>query len=129
MNKKQDDESNVLKLFASKVQPDMWPKTKKQTKPRRAPATEPFVRLPYARFMQTYGKLSAAALYVAIELDHLHFGHVNPVTLTNKDLKPIGMHRNTKAKALRQLRNVGLISYTQDGHGSYCVTMTWHPVL
>jgi hypothetical protein len=109
------------------------PKPKKTEKPKRAPAAEPFVRLPYARFMQAYGKLSAAAFVVAIELDHLHFtsfeAHKNPVTLTNKDLKAVGMHRNTKAKALRQLRDAGLISFTQDGQGSYVVTLTWYPVL
>jgi hypothetical protein len=46
---------------------------KKPAKVNRPRAEEPFIRLPYQRFIETYAKrrLSASALYVAIELDHL----------------------------------------------------------
>jgi hypothetical protein len=111
-------------------------KAKKTEKPKRAPAVEPFIRLPYERFLQTYSKrpLSSAAWYVAAELDRQHFvafgAHKNPVTLSNRTrLGELGMPRNTKARALRELRDAGLISFTQKGHEAFIVTLSWHPVL
>jgi hypothetical protein len=64
------------------------------------------VQLPYERFMQAYGKLSAAAFVVAIELERLHFKSFdkkNRVILTNQNLQAVGMHPRTKGRALRQL--------------------------
>jgi hypothetical protein len=107
-------------------------KPKKPRTPKRPRTNETFVRLPYHRITQAYGKLSAAALHVMIELDHQHFKGFgkNPVTLTNQtELATMGMHRYTKARALRQLRDAGLVSYTQTGQQAYIVTLTWHPVL
>jgi hypothetical protein len=111
-------------------------KPKKATKPKPAPSAEPFVQLPYERFMQAYGKLTAAGLYVAIELERLYFKSgggdrpkLNPVTLPNKALRNVGMHRSTKAKGLRQLEEAGLVHFTKFGQGAFEVTLTWHPVL
>ena len=109
-------------------------KTKnKEVAPRkRPPADETFVRLPYHRVIQLYGRLSAAALFVLIELDHQHFKGrgQNPLKLTNQtDLAAAGMPRNTKARALRELQEVGLIILQKEGKEAFSVTLSWHPVV
>jgi hypothetical protein len=117
---------------AQKRKPVGEVKQKKLAVPRRPRADETFVRLPYRHIIQSYGKLSAAALFVLVELDHQHFkAHGdNPVRLSNQtDLAAAGMPRCTKARALRELQKVGLIRYTQAGCGAFMVALTWHPVL
>jgi hypothetical protein len=132
------DNVHVLDLtrFKAKKLMTAQSESKKPAKVKRPRAEEPFIRLPYHRFIETYAKrrLSASALYVAIELDHLHFiafgAHKNPVTLSNvTELGKLGMPRNTKARALRELRDAGLISFAQKGHEAFVVTLSWHPVL
>jgi hypothetical protein len=68
---------------------------------KRAQTKETFVRIPYARILRLYGRIGAAALFVLFEIDHLIFKArgQNPVRLTNKNLRAIGMPRNTKARA------------------------------
>jgi hypothetical protein len=101
--------------------------------PRKRPfADETFVRLPYRRVIQLYRRLSVAALFVLIELDHQHFkgGGQNPLKLTNQtDLAAAGMPRNTKARALRELQNVGLITLHKEGKEAFLVTLLWYPVV
>jgi hypothetical protein len=101
--------------------------------PRRRPRAETtFVRLPYQQITQLYGRLSAAAFHVMVELDHQHFKNrgKNPLKLTNQtDLAAAGMRRNTKVKALRELQDAGLITLQKEGKGAFVVTMSWHPVV
>jgi hypothetical protein len=105
----------------------------KEVAPRKRPlADETFVRLPYRRVTQLYGRLSGAALFVLIELDHQHFKGrgQNPLKLTNQtDLAAAGMPRNTKARALRELQDVGLITLQKKGKEAFLVTLSWHPVV
>jgi hypothetical protein len=105
----------------------------KKVEPRRRPlADETFVRLPYRRVTELYGRLSAASYAVLIELDHQHFKArgKNPLKLTNHtDLAAAGMPRNTKARALRELQDVGLITLQKEGKGAFVVTLSWHPVV
>ena len=117
-----------LRKFQSKARPPEEAKPKRAA-PKRSRTDETFARIPYHRVTQAYGKLSAAALHVVIELDHQHFQtHENPVRLSNQTaLAAMGMHRSTKGKALRELRDVGLISFTQVGQGAFMVTLSWYP--
>jgi hypothetical protein len=104
---------------------------KKQRKAWRTGADEVFVQLPYRLLSEAYGKLTAAAYAVLIELEHqsfINFGK-NRVKLTNcTPLGDRGMHRNTKAKALRQLQAAGFITYVQEGKEAFSVTLLWHQV-
>jgi hypothetical protein len=97
---------------------------------RRAPTKETFVRIPYERVLQLYGRVGAAALFVLFEIDHLIFKArgQNPVRLTNKNLRTIGMPRNTKARALRQLQDAGVIRIERRGKEAVLVTLSWYPV-
>jgi hypothetical protein len=97
---------------------------------KRARTKEPFVRIPYERTLQLYGRIGAAALFVLFEIDHLIFKArgQNPVRLTNKNLRAIGMPRKTKARALRQLQDAGVITIEQQGHEAVIVTLLWYPV-
>jgi hypothetical protein len=116
----------------SKRKPAGEAKPKKPAAPKRPRTDETFARIPYRRVILAYGKLSAAALFVLIELDHQHFKArgENPVRLSNQtDLAAAGMPRNTKARALRELQAAGFIKFTQAGHEAFMITLTWHPVL
>jgi len=97
---------------------------------KRARTKEAFVRIPYAPILKLYGHVGAAALFVLFEIDHLIFKArgQNPVRLTNKNLRAIGMPRNTKARALRQLQDTGVITIEQQGHEAVIVTLLWYPV-
>ena len=97
---------------------------------RRARTTETFARIPHQRGLQLYGHIDGAAWVVLIELDRLIFkaGGRNPIRLTNQNLQAIGMSRSTKAKALRQLQDAGVITVQLQGREAVLVTHLWHPV-
>jgi DNA-binding transcriptional ArsR family regulator len=122
-----------LEIFRAHPRPEDDKAKVNKAAPRRRPlAGEAFVRLPYRRVIQLYGRLSAAALFVLIELDHQHFKGrgQNPLKLTNQtDLSAAGMPRCTKARALRELRDVGLITLQKEGREAFVVTLSWHPVV
>jgi DNA polymerase family A len=84
------------------------PEVKKATPRRRPRAETTFVRLPYQPITQLYGRLSAAAFHVMVELDHQHF--------------------KNRVKALRELQDAGLITLQKEGKGAFVVTISWHPV-
>jgi hypothetical protein len=119
-----------LEKFRSKLPPDAKPS---KAVPRKRPLSdETFVRIPYRRVTELYGRLSAASYAVLIELDHQHFKArgKNPLKLTNQtDLAAAGMPRNTKARALRELQAVGLITLQKEGKGAFVVTLSWHPAV
>jgi hypothetical protein len=97
---------------------------------RRARTTETFARIPHQRGLQLYRHIGGAAWVVLIELDRLIFkaGGRNPIRLTNQNLQAIGMPRSTKAKALRQLQDAGVITVQLQGREAVLVTHLWHPV-
>ena len=85
---KRPDADNVVTFSLDRFKSKRKPEKAAPTKPKKPPKrTEPFVQLPYERLMKAYGKLTAAALYVAIELERQHFKSFtgNPVTLTNQN--------------------------------------------
>jgi hypothetical protein len=97
---------------------------------RRARALETFARIPHERGLQLYGRIDGAAWVVLLELDRLILKSRgrNPVPLTNKNLQAIGVPRNTKARALRQLQDAGVITFEQQGREAPLVTHLWYPV-
>jgi hypothetical protein len=90
---------------------------------------ETFARIPHNKGMRLYG-IDGAAWVVLLELDRLIFKAYgrNPVKLGNESLKDIGMPRNTKWKALRQLQKAGVITVVQQGQEATLVTHHWHPL-
>ena len=103
---------------------ELAPLQKKVSRPR--PARAKFVQLPYELTLQAAGKLQNAQLAVLVELAHLRFKtHENPVPLTNTALRAAGIRRDVKLRALRQLREVGLVEVSWRGKKSPLVTILW----
>jgi hypothetical protein len=99
-------------------------------RPRRVRVKETFARIPHQRGMELYGRIGGAAWVILLELDRLiykSFGR-NPVRLANHNLEAVGMPRNTKWKALRQLEAAGVIAVVQEGQEAALVTHNWHPL-
>jgi hypothetical protein len=80
--------------------------------------------------MKLYGRIDGAAWIILLELDRLIFKSFgqNPVRLTNQNLAAVGMPRNTKSKALRQLQDANVITVVRDGQAAALVTHLWHPI-
>jgi hypothetical protein len=97
---------------------------------KRVRAKETFARIPHELGMKLYGRIDGAAWIILLELDRLIFKSYgqNPVHLTNQNLAVVGMPRNTKSKALRQLQDAGVITVVQDGQAAALVTHLWHPI-
>jgi hypothetical protein len=96
---------------------------------KRAPANETFARIPHQRGIELYGKIDGAAWIILLELDRLIFKAYgrNPVRLANLSLEAVGMSRNAKSKALRQLQSAGVITVVQQGREAVLVTHHWYP--
>ena len=71
---------------------------------RRQRLTETFARIPHARAVElALYRVSGPAWFILVELDRLILkgrGR-NPIRLVNRNLRTAGIHRNTKARALR----------------------------
>jgi DNA-binding transcriptional ArsR family regulator len=80
--------------------------------------------------MELYGRIHGAAWIILLELDRLIFKSFgrNPVRLANHNLEAVGVSRNAKSKALRQLRDAGVITVNQQGREAAMVTHLWHPL-
>ena len=80
--------------------------------------------------MELYGRIDGAAWVILLELDRLIFKSFgrNPVRLANHVLEAVGMSRNAKWKALRQLQDAGVITVAQRGRDAAVVTHLWHPL-
>jgi hypothetical protein len=105
---------------------------KKQSKAsnRRARSGETFARIPHDRGRRLYKKIDAAAWAILIELDWLILTSKgqNPIHLTNERLYEIGMSRNAKLKALRQLESAGVIKVERQGREAVLVTHLWFEI-
>ena len=80
--------------------------------------------------MELFGHIDGAAWIILLELDRLIFKSFgrNPVHLTNQALEAVGMRRNSKWKALRQLEAAGVITVAREGREAPLVTHLWHPL-
>jgi hypothetical protein len=95
---------------------------------RRSRATETFARIPHDKGLAL--DVSGTAWRVLIELDRLILkaGGRNPISLSSKRLRAIGLISGTRMRALRRLQAAGVIKVKQRGrgHGPW-VFHTWYP--
>ena len=84
---------------------------------RRLRATETFARIPHDKGLAL--NVSGTAWRVLIELDRLILkaGGRNPVPLSSKRLRAIGLKAGTRMRALRQLEATGVILIKRRGRG------------
>jgi hypothetical protein len=98
---------------------------------RRQRLTETFARIPHDKGLALYRhRLSGAAWVLLIEIDRLILkagGH-NPVPLSSRRLRTIGLKTGSRMRALRQLEATGVILVKRRGRGhSPWVFHTWYP--
>jgi hypothetical protein len=98
---------------------------------RRQRATETFARIPHDKALALYRhRLSGAAWVLLIEIDRLILkaGQRNPVPLSSRRLRAIGLTGGHRKRALRRLETTGVILIKRRGHGhSPWVFHTWYP--
>lgn len=98
---------------------------------RRQRLTETFARIPHDKALVLYRhRLSCDAWVLLIEIDRLILkaGQRNPVPLSSKRLRAIGLRGGYRKRALRQLEAAGVILIKWRGHGqSPWVFHTWYP--
>ncbi len=102
-------------------------KTQSKIQPKRASSPKAFVQLPYERTLALVGQLGDAPSAVMIELAHLAFKtHQDTVLLANAKLRSVGVSRQAKLRALRQLETAGVVAVDWGGRGrSPLVTPLW----
>jgi DNA-binding transcriptional ArsR family regulator len=86
-----------------------------------------FVQLPYERTLAAAGLVKSAPLAVLVELAYRMFKtRQNPVKLSNKTLRVVGISHDAKTRALRQLEAAGLVAVSWEGRGkSPLVMILW----
>lgn len=98
---------------------------------RRARTAQTFARIPHDKGLALYRhRLPAAAWVVLIELDRiiLRSRGRNPVKLSSRRLREIGLIRSQRQRALRALERAGVVKVSRHGQGaSPWVTHTWYP--
>lgn len=95
---------------------------------RRQRAVETFARIPHDKGLAL--RISGAAWQVLIEIDRLILkaGGRNPVPLSSKRLRAIGIKAGIRTRALHRLETAGVIMIKRRGHGrSPWVFHTWYP--
>ena len=122
---------NKLALTPEQIA-EFTPLQKKARPARRAQSAqwrgrERFVQLPYERTLAAAGLVKSAPLAVLVELAYRVFKtRQNPVTLSNKTLRSVGISRDAKTRALRQLEAAGLVAVSWRGSGrSPLITILW----
>jgi hypothetical protein len=103
-----------------------------QPRKQRSSEAHLFARIPYDRALDLYRqhKISGAAWIVLFELDRVILKHrgQNPVKFISTRLKEIGIKKETRARALRQLKAAGVIRIEQRGSGlAPWVRHFWYP--
>jgi hypothetical protein len=95
---------------------------------RRRRSVETFARIPHDKGLAL--DVSGAAWRILIELDRLILkaGGRNPIPLSSKRLRAIGLISGTRMRALRRLEAAGVIVIKRRGrgHGPW-VFHTWYP--
>ena len=97
---------------------------------RRQRSSETFARIPHDRARALYQHIGGPAWMLLIELDRLIFEGrgKNPVKLTNRCWKAVGLSHDAKTRALHQLEAAGVISIEQRPGHAPLVTHCWFPV-
>jgi hypothetical protein len=98
---------------------------------RRQRIVETFARIPHDKALELYRqKINKAAWLVLIELDRLVLKArgKNPVRFWSPRLRAVGIAKQARTRALRQLEAAGVIRVEQRGKGlSPWVTHLWYP--
>jgi hypothetical protein len=97
---------------------------------RRAPLTETFARIPHDKALALYRQVGGTVWVLLFELDRLILkaGGQNPIPLSSKRLRAIGLTEGNRMRALRQLEIAGVILIKRRGRGhSPWVFHTWYP--
>jgi hypothetical protein len=95
---------------------------------RRQRLTETFARIPHDKGLAL--KISGPAWVLLIEIDRLILkaGGRNPVPLSSKRLRTLGLNTGNRERALRRLEISGVIQVKRRGRGhSPWVFHTWYP--
>ena len=86
---------------------------------RRQRSVRTFARIPHAEALALYQhhRLCGAAWTVLVELDYLilRAGGRNPVKFSSSRLRAIGLNRDVRARALRELEAAGVIAIRRRG--------------
>lgn len=118
-----DDPTDVFDDLAALRQEQQGPGPQ-----RRARLTETFARIPHDKGLAL--KISGPAWVLLIEIDRLILkaGGRNPVSLSSKRLRAIGLNTGNRERALRRLEAAGVILVKRRGQGhSPWVFHTWYP--
>ena len=96
---------------------------------RRARSSEFFARIPIEKGLALYRHhIGDAGWAILIELDRLILKRgCNPVRLASHNLAKYGISRHAKRRALRSLREAGVISFEQRGNEAPLVLHHWFP--
>jgi hypothetical protein len=106
----------------AKLQIDALMPASKAPEPRRRPRQ--FVMLPLAWKSRLGAARHACTLKVAIELQFRHWkSRGGPIRLANAAMAQIGVHRNSKWRALLELEGLGLIKIARRPRKSPEVTV------
>ena len=95
---------------------------------KRARSVETFARFPHERALKLRG-ISGGGWLILVEIDRLILkgrGR-NPVELTNRRLRELGIGRETKRRQLKRLEEAGVIKVQNEGRKSALVTHLWFP--
>jgi hypothetical protein len=104
---------------------DLAPLQKKPP-PAKLTSRTKFVKLPYEQTLALAGRLRDAPMAVLVELAYQAFKtHKNPVPLANAALRSVGIRRDAKLRALRQLEADELIAVEWRGRKSPLITILW----
>jgi len=98
---------------------------------RRQRAVETFARIPHDRALELFRHgIGGSAWMVLIELDRLVLKQCgkNPVVFWSPRLRAVGLIKDTRMRAFRELEKAGAIKVEQRGKGlSPWVTHLWYP--
>jgi hypothetical protein len=97
---------------------------------RRPRLTETFARIPHDRALALYRQVGGTVWVLLFELDRLILkaGGQNPIPLSSRRLRAIGLTEGNRMRALRQLEIAGVILVKRRGRGrSPWVFHTWYP--
>jgi hypothetical protein len=98
--------------------------------PRLATPRKSFALVPHDFAVElAKRKIGDAGWLLWFEIDRLVFSsRRNPVKFTNQRWKTLGLSRWTKARALRRLQKLGIITFAIRGQEAPEVTCLWRPL-
>lgn len=119
-----DYDADEVEFLALQRKPGDKPLAK--PKARRRSTVDPFVKVPLWWAEQAAKATSTPKAFVWIWLLHLAWkAKSNTLTLSNEQLRPFGVSRLIKYRALKELERVGLVQVVRDGKKATVVTLLY----